>query len=220
MTNRPSQSESSVVTINGPRLGAVMLVVALALAACDGVDFQQGRDDAAATGETGTLDENGGEAGAEDGDDAPGGDDAGPGEGEAGDGATFNLIASPDNGSCSYIPNGHLSGADLLNVHFFFLIIGGNPEDVGQLLSVRGSSDTGLSSGHNSAPNNQAQTVAQFALRPSDFGRSHSIAISVDAENAVSETNESDNRVQVSVSLPSPRPSGTIDPLSCSFSNG
>ena len=214
MTNAPTPFNGSMATISVRRLGAVVLVAALALTACDGVEFQRSGN-GATPGETGTLGENGGEAGG----DTPGGDDD-PAGGGAGAEATFNLIASPDNGSCSYIPNGHLSGADLLNVHFFFLIIGGNPEDVGRLLSVRGSSDTGLSSSHNSAPNNQAETVAQFALRPDDFGRSHSITISVDAENAVPETNESDNTVRVSVSLPSPRPGGTIDPLSCSFSSG
>jgi hypothetical protein len=39
--------------------------------------------------------------------------------------------------------------------------------------------------------------------------------LTVDSSNVVSETDESDNRIRVTVQLPSPRPSSTIDPLPC-----
>ncbi|MDQ3982736.1 MAG: hypothetical protein M3271_08675, partial [Actinomycetota bacterium] len=141
-------------------------------------------------------------------------------EGDTGGGgneeARFNLVASPDNAECTYIPNGHLSGADQLSVHFFFLIIGGNPPDVGAL-SVTGSSDTGLATSYVSGPHNQAVSTAQFALREGDFGRGHLLTITVDAADQVTETDESDNRINVRVSLPSPRPTSTIDPLPCAI---
>jgi len=135
-------------------------------------------------------------------------------------GAHFNLVASPDNASCNYIPNGALSGADQLSVEFYFLIIGGNPSDVPGGLSVTGSSDTGLSTSYRTSPNNQALSVAQFALRPGDFGVLHTIKIVVDSAGQVAETDESDNTIVVSVRLPSPRPSATIDPLACTVTRG
>ena len=134
--------------------------------------------------------------------------------------ARFNLVASPDNASCNYIPNGALSGADELSIDFYFLIIGGNPSDVPGGLSVTGSSDTGLYTRYYTSPNNQALSVAQFALRPGDFGVLHTIKITVDSANQVDETDESDNTIVVSVRLPSPRPTSTIDPLACTISRG
>jgi hypothetical protein len=134
--------------------------------------------------------------------------------------ARFNLVASPDNASCNYIPNGASSGADELSIDFYFLIIGGNPSDVPGGLSVTGSSDTGLYTRYYTSPNNQALSVAQFALRPGDFGVLHTIKITVDSANQVDETDESDNTIVVSVRLPSPRPTSTIDPLACTISRG
>jgi hypothetical protein len=136
------------------------------------------------------------------------------------DDARFNLVASPDNASCNYIPHGTLSGADELSVDFNFLITGGSPSDVPGGLSVTGSSDTGLYTRYYTSPNNQALSVAQFALRPGDFGVLHTIKITVDSANQVDETDESDNTVAVSVRLPSPRPTFTIDPLACTISRG
>jgi hypothetical protein len=134
--------------------------------------------------------------------------------------ARFNLVASPDNASCNYIPNGALGGADELSVDFYFLIIDGKPSDVPGGLSVTGSSNTGLYTHYYTSPNNQALSVAQFALRPGDFGVLHTIKITVDSANQVEETSESDNTIVVSVLLPSPRPTSTIDPLACTISRG
>ena len=196
----------------------VILAVALLLAfpACGGDDGSGGSSNgdaaaSAAPGEDGAGDE-------ETGTDGTG--ETAEGEGDTGDGgneeARFNLVASPDNARCTYIPNGHLSGADQLSVHFFFLIIGGNPPDVGAL-SVTGSSDTGLATSYVSGPHNQAVSTAQFALSQDDFGQSHTLTLTVDAADQVTETDESDNRINVRVSLPSPRPTRTIDPLSCAI---
>jgi hypothetical protein len=104
-------------------------------------------------------------------------------------------------------------------VHFYFLIIGGNPPDV-PAVSVTGQSDTGLSTSYSSGPHNQAVSTAQFALREGDFGQTHSVTLTVDAGAQVPETDESDNRIRVTVSLPTPRPSQVIDPLSCSVVRG
>lgn len=200
-------------------LGVLVLALVVALAACgdEGDDRSGGgaRSGPAATAmpdAANSVDEGAGD------DSGTGETGGGEGSSEGGDGgdpnARFNLIASPDNGECSYVPNGHLSGADQLTVHFYFLIIGGNPPDV-PAVSVTGQSDSGLSTSYSSGPHNQAVSSAQFALRDGDFGRTHTLTLTVDASNQVSETDESDNRVRVTVQLPSPRPSSTIDPLPC-----
>lgn len=208
--------------LSGRRLSALALVVLLALGACGG-DGDSG--DGSAGGSTPGVQEGGdgageGGSGGSDGDAAatPGAAEGTPGEGAGGDpDARFNLIASPDNVECNYIPNGHLSGADQLSVQFYFLIIGGNPGDV-PLLPVVASSDTGLQASFNAGPHNQAVSVAQLALRGGDFGRRHTITLTVDSSNQVPETDESDNRIRVSVELPSPRPNSVVDPLPCSAS--
>jgi hypothetical protein len=214
----------SLVSVRRTRLGAVMAALALVLvvSACGG-DGDGGGTAASspAPGEAGAGSEGAGRTPGGGGQSGDGGETAGGTGGNGGaeatpaPGARFNLVASPDNAQCSYVPNGHLSGADLLNVHFYFLIIGGNPPDAGPV-RVAGTSDTGLSAGHTGGPHNQAETVTQFALRPEDFGRSHNLTITVDPQNQVPETDESDNRIRVSLSLPSPRPSSTVDPLPCS----
>lgn len=219
----PARRATSIIR----RVGPLALTVLLALASCGGGDPA---DDAAAgdraaattTGEGGAAG-TGGAAGhsGDGGTGGSGGETGGTGDtGETGDtggggDARFNLVASPDNVECSYVPNGHLSGADLLNVHFYFLIIGGNPPDV-PAVSVTVAGDTGLATSYSSGPHNQAVSTAQLALRPEDFGRSHALTLTVDATGQVTETDESDNRIGVRVSLPSPRPSSAIDPLACS----
>lgn len=199
---------------------SLALVVLLAtIASCNGEDSPDANGATTTTGEGATTTMGEGATTTGEGATTTTGGGGGTTTPDGGDQAQFNLIASPDNGSCNYIPNGHLSGADQLTVHFFFLIILGNPQDVG-FLSVQGASDTGLSTSYNSAPNNQAQSTAQFALRPGDFGRSHTLTITVDSANQVRETDEADNRIRVTVRLPSPRPNRTIDPLPCSISRG
>ncbi len=187
--------DSSIGRVLG-RWTGLLVVCVLILGACDGqIQFPGGAGEAMPT------------------------PTAGGSPGEPGQEAIYNLIASPDNGSCNYVPNGHQTGADLLNVHFFFLIINGNPPDVG-FVSVAGTSDTGLSTSYNGGPNNEAVNTAQFALRSSDFGRTHTVTITVDSAGEVPETDEADNRISVTVALPSPRPATTVDPLSCSMAQG
>jgi hypothetical protein len=184
-------------------------------AATEAGDAAPGGDDADGAYEGGDTEDTGDDGLDTSGETGDAGDPADPGVG--GEEARFNLIASPDNVECSYQPNGGAGGADQLTVFFYFLIIGGNPPDVPRV-SVTGSSDTGLSTSFSAGPDNQAVQVAQFALRPDDFGRTHTLTLTVDASDDVPETDESDNRIAVSVSLPSPRPTQAIDPLPCSAS--
>jgi hypothetical protein len=124
-----------------------------------------------------------------------------------------DLIASPDNIACTYIPHGSLSGADQLTVLFHIVLTGANPSQLTRLVAVNATSNTGLSTSLRSGVSNRGATPVQLDLRPSDFGRSHSISITVDAPNEVRETDESNNRIRVDIPLPSPRPDRTIDPV-------
>jgi hypothetical protein len=127
-----------------------------------------------------------------------------------------NLIASPDNVRCAYVPHGSLSSADQLTVFFFILLIGANPNQLLRLVAVNATSDTGLATSLRSAVSNRGATAVQLDLRPSDFGRSHTITITVDGPDEVPENDESDNRIRANLRLPSPRPAGTIADLPCS----
>jgi hypothetical protein len=127
-----------------------------------------------------------------------------------------DLVASPDNVSCAYVPHGSLTGADQLTAFFHILLIGADPSQLSRLVAVRARSDTGLAANVRSAVSNRGATPLQFDLRASDFGRVHTISIVVDSSNEVNETDEGNNGIRVDVRLPSPRPSVTIGDLPCS----
>jgi hypothetical protein len=127
-----------------------------------------------------------------------------------------NLIASPDNVRCAYVPHGSLSGADQLTVFFYILLIGASTSQLPRLVAVNATSDTGLSASLRTAVTNQGATPVQLDLRQSDFGRAHAITITVDGPDEVHETDEGDNRIRASVRLPAPRPDRTIADLPCS----
>jgi len=109
-----------------------------------------------------------------------------------------------------------LSGADQLTIFFFILLIGATPQQLPGLVAVQATSDTGLSTQLRSGVSNRGATAVQLDLRQSDFGRSHAISIVVDPPNEVPEDDETDNRIRVSVFIPSPRPDRTIHDLNCS----
>jgi hypothetical protein len=113
-----------------------------------------------------------------------------------------NLIASPDNADCVYQPGGAVGGANAIQVYFYILLIGANPDQLPGLVHVTAASDTGLAADYRSAVNNQAQSVAALPIRSGDFGRTHSITLTVDAGDDVSESDEGDNQIRAVVTLP------------------
>jgi hypothetical protein len=143
----------------------------------------------------------------------PGGQDGGGGETREPIG---NLIASPDNGLCDFVPGGTTDGRDALQVSFFILLIGANPGDLPGLVKVDGESSTGATASYRSAVSNQARSVAAIPLSGQDFGAQLTVTITVDTPDEVPETDESDNRITASVRVPSPRPSGAVE-LPCTL---
>jgi hypothetical protein len=131
--------------------------------------------------------------------------------------ARFDLVASPDNVQCAFVPNGGLDGRDSLNVFMFVLVIGANPSDVGSLVSVDTTSDTGISGSQHVAVSNQAAVSVQASVPATAFGQTTHLVIAVNADGAIAETDRSNDRVAVTLELPS-RPNRAIDPLSCTAS--
>ena len=127
-------------------------------------------------------------------------------------GATYDLSAQGPI-DCSYVPNGGSDGRDALNVGFHLVLIGSSGLD--RMVDVVGRSDTGLSARVSAQANNRGQTLLTFTPRPEDFGRTHRIEITVDPANQFRETDESNNAISLSVTLPAPRPTRPIDPLTC-----
>jgi len=127
-------------------------------------------------------------------------------------GATYDLSAQGRT-DCSYVPGGTVDGRDALNVGFHLVLIGSSGLD--RLVEVVGRSDTGLSARVAAQANNRGQTILAFPLRGEDFGRTHRIELTVDPDNQFRETDESNNVLALSVTLPSPRPSHAMD-LACS----
>jgi hypothetical protein len=139
--------------------------------------------------------------------DAPGG---------GGGAVVGNLIASPDNADCVYQPGGAVGGANAIQVYFYILLIGANPDQLPGLVHVTATSDTGLAADYRSAVSNQAQSVAALPVRAEDFGRTHSITLTVDAGNEVAESDEGDNRIRTVVTLPAGAAGTTT--LNCTMS--
>jgi hypothetical protein len=128
-------------------------------------------------------------------------------------GVFLNIRPTADKLECAYVPNG-APGGDGLTI--FYSLLADSAYQLDRLVPIRATSDTGLVSNSNSGVGSGVQAIVQFALRATDFGRTHRILISTDPDNVIAETNDLDNQITVVVSIPAPRPATTIDPLPCS----
>lgn len=200
--------------------GLFAAILLATTAACD----NQGGTDLPGNLPGGQNQDDGGRAtpdpgGQDGGDEGQTADEGGAGE-DGGGGETRepigNLIASPDNGLCDFVPGGTTDGRDALQVSFFILLIGANPDDLPGLVKVDGESSTGGTASFRSAVSNQARSVAAIPLSGQDFGAQLTVTITVDTPDEVPETDESDNRITASVRVPSPRPSGAVE-LPCTL---
>jgi hypothetical protein len=124
-----------------------------------------------------------------------------------------NVELSPRNVECSYIPNGNLDGSDGLTVFAYVLLIGASP--LPNPLSNTMAMSNGFSTSYTGHPNNQAFASFQGPIRATDWGRSLTVRITADANDQYRETSESDNSIEVTVTLPPTRSAKTIDPLPC-----
>jgi hypothetical protein len=130
-------------------------------------------------------------------------------------GLQMDLLAHSENITCTFIPNGALDGSDQLTVFFYFSLLYASPDQLDRLVTVTGSSDSGLATSYSSGVNNQAVSAANFSVRPTDFGVTHQISLHVDSDGYYAETDETNNVASVTVTLPASRPTTVVDPLPC-----
>lgn len=127
-----------------------------------------------------------------------------------------NVELSPQNVRCSYIPGGNLDGSDGLTVFAYVLLIGTNslPGPLSNAMAI----SNGFSTNYTGHPDNQAAAVFQGPIRSSDWGSRLTVSIDADADDRYRETSESDNAIEVTMNLPSNRPSQPVDSFPCSAS--
>jgi CARDB len=114
---------------------------------------------------------------------------------------------------CSIVPGGSLSGADALTIEI--AIINNGPGSISQLVPYALSSDGGLSGTGNAAVSTDGGvTPMQVDLQAGDYNQDQQFTITVDPKNVIPETNENNNTLSVTVSLPSQPTSPTDVPCS------
>jgi hypothetical protein len=114
---------------------------------------------------------------------------------------------------CSIVPRGSLSGADALTIEI--AIINNGPGSISQLVPYTLSNDGGLSgSGNTALSTDGAVTPMQVDLQASDYDQDQQFTLTVDPNNVIPESNENNNTLSVTVSLPSQPTSPTDVPCS------
>lgn len=125
-----------------------------------------------------------------------------------------DIELSAQNVRCTYVPHGNLDGSDSLTVFVYILLIGANTLPGPLRTSVAISN--GYSVTYTGGPHNQATSAFQGPIRAGDWGRTLTVDLRTDPDDQYRESEEGNNRIRVSVALPSPRPNQTVDPLPCS----
>jgi hypothetical protein len=124
-----------------------------------------------------------------------------------------NIVASPQNVECSYVPNGNLDGSDELTVFAYILLIGAN--NLPGPLTTSMVMSNGFTASWTGGPSNNAAIAFTGTIYSGDWGGSLTVHLVTDPNDVYRETSEADNAIDVTVSLPAARPSQTIDPLPC-----
>jgi hypothetical protein len=104
-----------------------------------------------------------------------------------------------------------------LTVFAYVLLIGANSLPGPLTTSI--SFGNGYSATATGAPNNQAVHAFQGPVRAGDWGRGLDVSLRTDPNDAYRESDENDNTLRVSVTLPSARSTQVIDPLPCQASH-
>ncbi len=90
---------------------------------------------------------------------------------------------------------------DALQILFSVRLEGASPDQLQGLVLVTAHSNLGPSASARGGVGN-GSLVAQLALRPEDYGRTHTVTVSIDPNNEVPESNEDNNQFTVTVGLP------------------
>jgi len=137
----------------------------------------------------------------------------GGGGGGGGDTTTgLNLTLSADNVSCVHQRAGAVGGKDALQVFVAVAVSEGSVDDLPGLVPVRASSDSGAAATFSTAIG--SGVVAAIPLRPTDYDLTHLVTITVDPDDEIAESDETDNRIVVRVPVPTRPTASTVD-LNC-----
>lgn len=125
-----------------------------------------------------------------------------------------NVLMSPQNVHCTYVPHGNLDGTDSLTVLAYILLIGASelPGTVKSSMSI----SNGYSRTYTGGQSNQSPAYFQGPIYLADWGKALTVRLRADPDDRYRETNEADNAITVTVNLPARRPDHYIDSLSCS----
>src|SRR5262245_54525736 len=124
-----------------------------------------------------------------------------------------DLVAAAQNVQCAYVPNGNIDGSDGLTVFMYIYLIGASSLPGPMHTAV--SFSNGYSVTSTGFPNGSAYQPMQGPIRATDWGHVLTVRITTDPADEYRESVEDNNAISVAVNLPSPRPTHTVDPLSC-----
>ena len=129
----------------------------------------------------------------------------------------LDLGVSSKSLSCVLQPGGTVDGRDALEVFFQIALTGATPDQLASLVPVEVSSVPGATVTVNTAvsPDSTGSTVAALPLRASDYGRAHSVTITIDPGHKIAERNESNNTRKFRVTLPAESTARQTVPLHC-----
>jgi hypothetical protein len=125
-----------------------------------------------------------------------------------------DLTVSSNGLQCSYTPA--KSGSGVLLVRFTLTLAGSEPNPAKQRVRVTAASTSGLRLDARfvaGGPTDPTPSTAILPTRPIHLGRTHLITFTVDPGNEIAESNENNNQITVSVTLPATAKASVL--LSC-----
>ncbi len=118
---------------------------------------------------------------------------------------------------CILQSGGTAAGRDALQVFFHVSLTGATPEQLPGLVPVKVTSVPGATVTVNTAVSGSStgSTVAALPLSALDYGRRHSITVTVDPGHKIAERSETNNVLRFRVTIPAKAPAPRTTELSC-----
>jgi hypothetical protein len=129
----------------------------------------------------------------------------------------IDLGVSSQGLTCVVQPGGTADGRDALMVFFHVSLTGATAEQLPGIVPVKVTSVPGTTVTVNTAVsgNTTGSTVAALPLSALDYGRAHSISITIDPGSKIAERNEKNNVLRFRVTIPAKSPTRQTTELSC-----
>ncbi|MEU4518909.1 hypothetical protein AB0F52_09345 [Amycolatopsis sp. NPDC024027] len=129
----------------------------------------------------------------------------------------LDLGVSSQGLSCVLQPGGTVDGREALQVFFHVSLTGATPEQLPGLVPVKVTSVPGATVTVNTAVSGSStgSTVAALPLSALDYGRRHSVTVTVDPGHKIAERSETNNVLRFRVTIPAKAPAPRTTELSC-----